>query len=49
MEAYWGESNEGARRKYYRITNDGRKLLEEKMKDWNEIHRLVTLCYEGGE
>ncbi|QOT00390.1 helix-turn-helix transcriptional regulator [Brevibacterium sp. JNUCC-42] len=49
IESYWGESKEGARRKYYRITIEGRKLLEEKMKDWNEIHRLVTLCYEGGE
>lgn len=49
IESYWGESAEGARRKYYRITDDGNKLLQAKMKDWQALNRLVTICYEGGE
>ncbi|WP_312112896.1 PadR family transcriptional regulator [Brevibacillus reuszeri] len=49
VESYWGEANEGGRRKYYRITKAGRGLLEDKMKDWQRLSQLVTLCNEGSE
>lgn len=49
VESYWGEANEGGRRKYYRITKQGRGLLQEKMKDWQTLSHLVALCHEGSE
>ncbi|MFD0618860.1 MULTISPECIES: PadR family transcriptional regulator [Paenibacillus] len=49
VESYWGESIEGGRRKYYRITNEGTKILQAKMKDWQTLTRLVTLTHEGSE
>ncbi|RIX60172.1 PadR family transcriptional regulator [Paenibacillus nanensis] len=33
VEAYWHEEG-GRRRKYYRITENGRRQLEEKHKEW---------------
>lgn len=47
LESYWGESDGGGRRKYYRITDSGKKVLQEKMKEWNEINTLIQTCYEG--
>lgn len=47
LEFYWGDSESGARRKYYRITDTGKKVLEEKMNEWNEVNKLVQVCYEG--
>lgn len=49
VESYWGDANEGGRRKYYRITKAGRGLLQDKMKDWQSLSQLVTLCNEGSE
>ncbi|WP_366923106.1 helix-turn-helix transcriptional regulator [Metallumcola ferriviriculae] len=48
LEAYWGNSEMGARRKYYRITKNGIKELSKKLEDWNKASNLVKLCLEGG-
>ncbi|GAE33296.1 PadR family transcriptional regulator [Halalkalibacter akibai] len=47
IEAYWGESNEGGRRKYYRITENGKKELTRKVSQWKEINILVSKVTEG--
>ena len=39
--SYWGDENSGARRRYYAITDAGKKLLEENKKEWDEISILV--------
>ena len=31
IESYWDDSNSGRKRKYYKITDNGKKLLLEKM------------------
>ncbi|NEW06531.1 PadR family transcriptional regulator [Paenibacillus sp. SYP-B3998] len=49
VESYWGEANEGGRRKYYRITKDGQAQLQNKMKDWQTLSQLVALCNKGVE
>lgn len=49
VESYWGEANEGGRRKYYRITKTGQGLLQDKMKDWQSLSKLITLVNEGSE
>ena len=38
----WKLSEEGRRRKYYKITDLGRKELEKEMKQWLGVHELLT-------
>ncbi|GED14787.1 PadR family transcriptional regulator [Aneurinibacillus migulanus] len=47
IESYWQEADAGGRRKYYRMTEDGRKELERKLKDWHSINHLIFKCAEG--
>lgn len=42
IEAYWVDSENGRRRRYYRITSDGRKLLEEKKQEWRAYSGAVN-------
>jgi len=39
--SYWGDENVGARRRYYTITDEGRKLYEENLHDWNRIKEMI--------
>ena len=41
VEAYWNEGDNGKKRKYYRITPGGRRLLEEKKQEWRQYSRAV--------
>ncbi|MCT4631301.1 MAG: PadR family transcriptional regulator [Firmicutes bacterium] len=47
IKSYWGSSEEGSRRKYYKITDDGQKALDKKYLEWKEINTLVDVCYQG--
>ncbi|WP_080848380.1 PadR family transcriptional regulator [Cytobacillus gottheilii] len=47
LESYWGSSEIGGRRKYYRITNDGKTVLRKKLEQWNQINNLIKRCSEG--
>ncbi|GAA0416087.1 PadR family transcriptional regulator [Virgibacillus salarius] len=47
LQSYWGSSENGGRRKYYRITQDGKKVLDKKLKEWNQISNLIKVCSEG--
>ena len=38
----------GRTRKYYRLTNDGRGLLQAKEKEWNEFSSAVANVLKGG-
>ena len=42
IESYWGDETQGARRKYYRITNKGRQLFEQNMRDWQFTQKIVN-------
>lgn len=44
IESYWQESEGGNRRKYYRLTEDGRKELARKLDDWQSVHQLIFKC-----
>ncbi|MCC8169703.1 MAG: helix-turn-helix transcriptional regulator [Oscillospiraceae bacterium] len=35
VESYWFDTEEGRRRKYYKITNSGREMLNLKQKEWS--------------
>lgn len=49
ITSYWGEEGAGARRRYYRITEEGRKQWEERNREWQEIRSLLDmlLTWEG--
>ncbi|WP_040952514.1 PadR family transcriptional regulator [Gorillibacterium massiliense] len=47
VEAYWSEA-EGRKRKNYRITEDGRRQLEEKAREWRLFRSAVDKVI-GGE
>ena len=51
VESYWGNETQGARRKYYRITNDGRIELAEATKRWNRVRTIIDrlLKQDGGD
>jgi PadR family transcriptional regulator, regulatory protein PadR len=46
-QSYWDETDTGGRRKYYRITEQGRKQLTMKLHDWDRVHQLIFKCSEG--
>ena len=48
-ETYKGRESGGPTRKYYRITEGGRKYLATKIKEWNMIHRIVEDFGLNGE
>lgn len=41
ISSYWGDENSGARRRYYSITDEGRKFYQENKMDWEQICVLV--------
>jgi DNA-binding PadR family transcriptional regulator len=40
--SYWGDETQGARRKYYHITDKGRKLFEQNMRDWKFTQKILN-------
>ncbi|MBM7566637.1 PadR family transcriptional regulator [Paenibacillus sacheonensis] len=47
VEAYWGEEN-GRKRKYYKLTDAGRRTLVEKEREWSLFSTTVSrLIGEG--
>ena len=47
LQSYWENSEFGGRRKYYRITEDGKKELSRKLQEWYQINNLIKVCSEG--
>ncbi|WP_461207667.1 PadR family transcriptional regulator [Clostridium sp. DL1XJH146] len=45
IEAYWEETTSARKRKYYRITKDGKKYLGKKQKEWqhyiNKVNKVI--------
>lgn len=41
IASYWGDENVGARRKYYVITDAGRKKYEENLREWERTKSVV--------
>ena len=51
MESYWGNETQGARRKYYRITDAGIGELAEATERWVRVRRIIDrlLKQDGGD
>lgn len=39
--SYWGDENIGARRRYYTITDEGKKLYQENVEDWKRFKVMI--------
>ena len=49
ISSYWGDQSTGARRKYYTITELGKKTYKQKIDEWLEAKRLLdTLIHTEG-
>ena len=49
MESYWGDSEGGARRRYYRITEKGRQAYFAGFASWRETKLIIDkLIHSGG-
>jgi DNA-binding PadR family transcriptional regulator len=44
--SYWGDETQGARRKYYRITDKGRRLYAQNLRDWKFTQKIVNELLE---
>ena len=42
ITSYWGDENSGARRRYYAITESGRKAYEENKADWENMQKMMS-------
>ena len=45
--SYWGDEGAGARRRYYSLTDEGRRRLAENRKDWLDIRILLDVLMGG--
>ncbi|MBU9711525.1 PadR family transcriptional regulator [Evansella tamaricis] len=41
IESYWKEPDRGPARKYYRITAEGKEILEQKTSEWQSFVKVV--------
>jgi PadR family transcriptional regulator PadR len=41
ITSYWGDESQGGRRKYYRITENGRKQYEQNKQNWEHAKRIL--------
>lgn len=46
--SYWGDETQGGRRKYYRITDEGKERYEQNKKDWNFAKEVLDKLIKGG-
>ncbi len=41
IRSYWGDESSGARRRYYAITDEGRKFYEDNKNEWQRIKHII--------
>jgi DNA-binding PadR family transcriptional regulator len=42
ISSYWGDETQGARRRYYHLTEKGRAVYGQNMRDWEFTQRILT-------
>src|SRR5699024_6557187 len=45
IQSYWGDETQGGRRKYYRITELGRELYQQKHKDYEFTKKILERLF----
>jgi PadR family transcriptional regulator PadR len=46
IRSQWKISDNGRRRKYYRLTELGKKELEKERKEWLSVHRVLSSLWK---
>lgn len=46
LTSYWGEADKGGRRKYYKLTLEGKENLTHRLHDWKVINLAIEKCLE---
>lgn len=41
ISSYWGDESQGGRRKYYHITESGRKVYDTNITTWNAAKKIL--------
>ena len=49
ITAYWGDEKVGARRRYYSITQEGRKACERGLREWKEAKAMIDRLLEPAQ
>lgn len=50
IESYWGDEELGARRRYYKITEEGRQAYRRYVQEWQEVKTTIdALIVAEGE
>lgn len=47
VQSYWLDADNGKRRKYYKITSHGKKMLSQKKAEWELYTRTVNVVIGG--
>ena len=42
INSYWGDETQGARRKYYHITEKGREVYRQNKLDWEFTQKIIN-------
>lgn len=40
--SYWGDETQGGRRKYYKITEEGKQVLQQNRLDWEFAKKIIS-------
>ncbi|MCL1791106.1 MAG: PadR family transcriptional regulator [Peptococcaceae bacterium] len=48
IHSYWGDESQGGRRKYYRITPEGKSSYEASVAAWKNAKSLISRLIERG-
>ncbi len=46
IQSQWKISSKGRRRKYYRLTELGKRELEKEKKQWMSVHKVLSKLWE---
>ena len=47
LATYWGDGVGGARRRYYSITEKGRKSYDLQLKEWEKVDKVLNALIRG--
>lgn len=46
IESYWGDESQGGRRKYYRVTDEGKATYEANLAAWRQAREVIDQLVE---
>ena len=46
VTSYWGEESAGARRRYYSITEEGKRYFMRQVQEWNTMKQLLDTLFD---